>query len=104
MSLKNKLNQLPPNLVRVLARSGTLSLSNKDISRKSGLTPKRVGQISRLTCWGSCTVSEANAFASACGVDLVNQSQTRKYLMRGPSMAHVKKSPSKEYLLALLKL
>lgn len=102
--LIEKLNKLPPNLVRVLARVGSRSLSNKDISLKSGLTVKRVGQISRMRSWVTCTVAEADSFSAACGVDLVNQSNTRKYLMRGPSMAHVKRSPNKEYLLELLKL
>lgn len=102
--LIKKLNQLPPNLVRVLARAGSRSLSNKDISRKSGLTVKRVGQISRMRSWVTCTVAEVDSFSAACGVDLINQSNTRKYLMRGPSMAHVKRSSNKEYLLELLKL
>jgi hypothetical protein len=104
MSLVTKLDKLPPNLVRVLARDGRRSLSNKDISSRSGLTVKRVGQISRMKSWGGLQVSEAAAFTEACGVDLINQSKTRKYLMRGPAMAHLKKANNREYLLSLTKI
>lgn len=104
MSLVTKLDKLPPNLVRVLARNGGKSLSNRDISAKSGLTVKRIGQISRMGSWGGLQVSEAAAFAAACGVDLINQAKTRKYLMRGPAMAHLKKATNREYLLSLTKI
>jgi len=104
MSLVTKLDKLPPNLVRVLARDGRRSLSNKSIAAKSGLTVKRIGQISRMRSWGGLQISEAAAFAEACGVDLVNQAKTRKYLMRGPAMAHLKKATNREYLLSLTKI
>ena len=104
MSLVTKLDKLPPNLVRVLARDGRRSLSNKSIAAKSGLTVKRIGQISRMRSWGGLQISEAAAFAEACGVDLINQAKTRKYLMRGPAMAHLKKATNREYLLSLTKI
>ena len=104
MTLLNKINKLPPNLVRVLARDGRDAMTNKEISDKSGIPVKRVGQISRMKSWDSIQVSEAAAFADACGVDLVNQAKTRKYLMRGPAMAHVKRANNKDYLLSLFKL
>jgi len=104
MSLVLKLDRLPPNLVRVLARDGGRSLSNKDIAAMSGLSVKRIGQISKMKSWGRLQVSEVAAFAAACGVDLVNQSKTRKYLMRGPAMAHLKKANNREYLLSLTKI
>ena len=104
MSLIKKLDKLPPNLVRVIARDGRVALSNKDIADRSGIGVKRVGQISKMTTWRNLQISEAAAFASACGVDLVNQSKTRKYLMRGPAMAHIKKAVNRDYLLSLIKL
>ena len=102
--LTNRLDILPPNLVRVLAREGHRSLTNKELSEMTGLTIRRVGQISRQKSWSACTVSEASAFSKACGVDLVNQSTTTKFLKRGPAMVHVKRSPNRDYLLELLKL
>jgi|TARA_Y100000310_G_scaffold11165_1_gene11749 hypothetical protein len=104
MSLVTKLDKLPPNLVRVLARDGRKSLSNRDIAAKSGLTVKRIGQISRMRSWSGLQISEAASFAEACGVDLINQAKTRKYLMRGPAMAHLKKATNREYLLSLTKI
>ena len=104
MSLVTKLDKLPPNLVRVLARNGRRSLSNRDIAAESGLTVKRIGQISRMRSWGGLQISEAAAFAEACGVDLINQAKTRKYLMRGPAMVHLKKATNREYLLSLTKI
>ena len=82
MSLVLKLDKLPPNLVRLIARDGRKALSNRDIARKSGLSLKRIGQISKMTTWGSLQVGEAGAFADACGVDLINLAKTRKYLMQ----------------------
>ena len=103
MSLILKLDKLPPNLVRLIARDGRKALSNREISNKSGLTLKRVGQISKMNTWSNLQVSEANAFAEACGVDLINQAKTRKYLMRGPAMAHIKKANNRDYLISLTK-
>tara|TARA_Y100000034_G_C6722777_1_gene319838 strand:- start:215 stop:529 length:315 start_codon:yes stop_codon:yes gene_type:complete len=104
MSLVLKLDKLPPNLVRLIARDGRKALSNRDIARKSGLSLKRIGQISKMTTWGSLQVGEAAAFADACGVDLINQAKTRKYLMRGPAMAHLKKASNRDYLISLTKI
>jgi|TARA_Y100000361_G_C11157030_1_gene344806 hypothetical protein len=103
-SLLKKIDKLPPNLVRVLARDGRAALTNKQISERSGIAVKRIGQISKMKTWGGIQVSEAAAFADACGVDLVNQAKTRKYLMRGPAMAHVKGAINRDYLLSLFKL
>lgn len=103
-TLLNKLDRLPPHLVRVLARDRGGAMSNKDIAAKAGLGVKRIGQISRLKSWATLPVVEAAAFADACGVDLLNQAKTRKYLMRGPAMAHVQKATNREYLLSLTKL
>ena len=102
--LLKKLDKLPPNLVRVLARDGNEAMSNRDIASKAGMSTKRIGQISRLKTWATISVGEVDSFAEACGVDVINQSKTRKYLMRGPAMAHVQKANNREYLLSLTKL
>jgi hypothetical protein len=98
------MDKIPPNLCRVLARNGRLAKTNKEISEASGLTLKRVGEISRLTTWAKVDVNHASAFAAACGVDLVNQGQVRKYLLRteGCRMGHIKVSPNRRYLTELL--
>jgi len=81
-------------------------MTNQEISKQSGLTIKRVGEISRLSSWGRVDVEQASRFALACGVDLVHQAKTRKYLLRreGAKMNHIKRSPNKRYLLELLEL
>ena len=94
-------DRLPPYLCRVLARKGGMALTNQDISAISGLTVKRVGEISKLRSWGSVPLAQINAFARACGVDLINQSSVRKYLKRGPKMAHVERAKNKSYLIRL---
>ena len=98
------IDKIPPNLCRVLARNGRLAKTNKEISEASGRTLKRVGEISRLTTWAKVDVNHASAFAAACGVDLVNQGQVRKYLLRneGCRMGHIKVSPNRRYLTELL--
>ena len=98
------LDKLPPYLCRVLARKGRKSLTNQDIADVSKLTVKRVGKISKLKSWGSVPVAQAAAFSKACGINLINQAQARKYLGRGPKMAHVQNSPNKAYLLKLMRL
>lgn len=103
-ALSVHMDKIPPNLCRVLARNGRLAMTNQEISDASGLTLKRVGEISRLTTWAKVDVGQASAFASACGVNLVNQGQVRKYLMRneGCRMGHIKISPNKKYLTEIL--
>tara|TARA_R100000900_G_scaffold84844_4_gene66766 strand:- start:6 stop:374 length:369 start_codon:yes stop_codon:yes gene_type:complete len=104
LNMVKHFDKLPPYLCRVLARKGRKALTNQDISNVSGLTVKRVGEISRLKSWGSVPLAQINAFAKACGVDLINQSNVRKYLKRGPKMAHVNKAKNKSYLIRLMGL
>ena len=100
------LDRIPPNLCRVLARVGRRAMTNQEISDKSGLTIKRVGEISRLSSWGRVEVGQVSSFAEACGVNLVHQAGVRKYLLRseGAKMNHIKMSPNRKYLLELLGL
>lgn len=100
------MDKVPPNLCRVLARKGRKAMTNQEISDASGLTIKRVGEISKLTSWGKVDVGQASAFAAACGVDLIKQGQVRKYLMRkeGCRLVHLEKSPNKKYLTELCRI
>lgn len=102
LNLVKQLDRLPPYLCRVLARKDRKALTNAEVSRISGLTVKRVGEISRLKSWGSVPLSHISAFTRACGVDLLNQSNVRKYLMRGPKMSHVEKAKNRPYLIRLM--
>lgn len=94
------MDKIPPNLCRILARKGRIAMTNKEIADASGLTIKRVGEISRQTSWSKIDVGQASAFAAACGINLINQGQVRKYLMRkeGCRLVHLEKSPNKKYL------
>ena len=104
MALVLKLDKLPPNLVRLIARDGRKALSNRYIARKSGLSLKKIGQISKMKTWADLQEGEAAAFADACGADLITQAKTRKYLMRGPAMAHLKKASNRDYLISLTEI
>jgi len=106
MSLLKHLDRVPPNLCRVLARDEGRALTNRQIAKRSGLSLKRVGEISKKKSWGSVNIRQATEFTEACGVDTVNQWRVRKYLLRreGPKMAHISRAPNKRYLLKLLNL
>ena len=90
------LADFPPNVVRMLARSGNgkaaRRLTHEEVVKSSGLTYARVRTISGLTSWRGVTIEEADAFMGACGVTLANLWRHRAYLRRSLN-PRITKSP-----------
>jgi len=76
------LDKLPPFLCVALARTGTRRKTLREIATASGLNYRKVERISRRLTWASVRIADAAAFAKACGVDLICQSEAREYLAR----------------------
>lgn len=84
-TLLEQLDEMPPKLIRLLARRldrHYQPLTNLDIAKASGLHPKRVAAIGKLESWATLTVSEVDKFRSGCGVTPLNLKWHRAYLKR----------------------
>lgn len=78
-----RLDRLPPCACRLLARKelGKRGKSHMDIANESGLGKSTVAKFSRLTTWRGMKIEDIDAFASACGVNILAPSkQMFKYL------------------------
>jgi hypothetical protein len=75
------LNRQPPAFCRFWARKngGKKPMSHEDIARASGLSSARVRQISVLRTWENLPLRTIEAFAAACGVDLLRPGRIRKF-------------------------
>lgn len=86
-------NQLSPCLVRFLARDNRRLLSLTEISERAHLPVKAVRRIARLYTWDSPPLAASEAFAAACGHDLLRPRRNLQYLMRflrtGRGFAHL---------------
>lgn len=88
--LVKRLNHLPPFLCRIMARKkkGWAPMSIADIAIKSGLTRFKVAKISVLRQWDNVTISDAEKFATGCGVDLLHPGPHKKWL-RESGLVHI---------------
>ena len=84
MRLTERLNRIPPNLCRLLARSahGLRLMTVQEICDRSQLCRMRVIQISKLSSWSSLPVEDVQAFSEACGVNLLAPAEQLKFLRR----------------------
>lgn len=83
------LDKLPPFLCVALARVGYRRKTLREIAADSGLNYRKVERISRRLSWASVKVTDAHAFAAACGVDLICQTEAREYLARQRDQKHI---------------
>lgn len=81
-SLLEHLNQVPPFVARRLAKEKGRWMDADEIARRSGLSTATVMRYSRMPSWASIPVEKAQAFAAACGHDLVFPQKALKYLAR----------------------
>lgn len=85
-SIQDILKAFPPQVVRLLARTGkgssTRRLTHKEVALRSGLSYRRVRDLSGFESWGSVTIADADAFMRGCGVTLRNLWRHRSYLRR----------------------
>lgn len=70
----------PPSLCRLLARNNRRekALTVAQIAAASGLNARTVKRLSNRSSWDGVTVETAFAFASACGVNLMKMSVSRR--------------------------
>lgn len=104
MFQKEKLDNMPPAMVRLIARKPDgrrRPMTNAEIAEASGLDEERVVEISGLTTWDEVPVGEAHAFCSGCGVTYRNYGEHLWYIkrscngMRRP-LAHLRNLPEEE--------
>lgn len=82
-SLLKQLDKMAPFVVYALARSQSRRRQRPrldDLARSAGMSERTFIRIARKFSWGSVKVADVDAFARACGVDLLRQMKTRNYL------------------------
>lgn len=98
-------DQLPPALVRFLARKNYRLLSIKAIARASGLSAYAVECIARLPSWRGLSLENGLAFSKACGHDLLRPRRNLQYvshfLKTGRGFSHLNASQLKQFAKAL---
>lgn len=57
-------------------------MTNLEISHASGLGIRVVKRLSKLTRWDGVTVTVAESFSRACGIDLLRPSEAVDFLRR----------------------
>ena len=77
-----ELNRLPPFVCWMVARRGRHPITQKEISRQTGWSLWKVEKFCGLTSWSGVTISDADLFRSACGIDRKNEYLHQKYLRR----------------------
>lgn len=70
VTLLEKLNQVPPVIMRALAARKGKALSPDEIASKSGLSRSTVQRISSRRTWDGVTIRAACQFSYGCGFDL----------------------------------
>lgn len=85
MTLVEFLDQLPPCIVRLIARKPNRHgqrMSLHEIARASGLSYGAVMRLSLKKTWANVPPATIDRFARTCGVDILRPSRARKYLKR----------------------
>jgi len=104
MFQKEKLDNMPPAMVRLIARKPDgrrRPMTNAEIAEASGLSEDRVKEISMLTTWDDVPVGETYAFCSGCGVTYRNYGEHLWYIKRSYKgmqrpLAHLRNLPDEE--------
>jgi hypothetical protein len=74
MTLLEKLNRIPPCICRLMAKDASgMLMSNDEIRRRTGWGKTRLRRIVSATSFKDITVSEVDAFLSACGLSWSTQ-------------------------------
>lgn len=82
--LLQRLNRFPPNLCRLLARKqrGRLLMTNTDIATVAGMSRALVSKIAAMSSWENVTLSAAQRFSLACGVNLLSPCKQVRFWRR----------------------
>lgn len=76
------LDTFPPSLCRLLARSGGVGLTDKELAQRAGWSVQKVISIGALPSWESVSVGDMAKFMAACGIYPSNIRHHRRYLKR----------------------
>lgn len=80
-----RLNRLPPNVCRLLAREphrAKVPLTTEQIAKRSGLSKQTVLKISKLRSWASVTLQNLERFEFGCGIRPGSEARQLWYLKR----------------------
>lgn len=94
MTILQFADRLTPVEVRLCARVNNVAITTKQISERSGLHPRTVAKISRMTTWATVPIDMADRFIRACGVSLANGKRHREFL-KETKFDHVKRQVKK---------
>lgn len=97
------LNKMPPCLCRILAREDGRALSLAELSERTGIDKSYLSKLSRRDKWDGTKIDTIEAFADACGVDLLHPRRQIDYLKRR-RLSHITKSNNKDYYSKLFNL
>lgn len=74
MTLLQKLDRLPPCIVRIMAKTSDGRLmSNNEIKKRTGWGKSKLRRVSSATSFKNVTVGEVDAFLEACGLQWSSQ-------------------------------
>lgn len=99
MTLLERLNILPPYLMRVLAARYGRALGPDEIARRSGLSRSTIQRTSTRKSWAGIRIDVAIKYAKGCGFELgQNKNALRKLRLVQKngiaSLKHLKVSPN----------
>ena len=96
MTLWQKLDSLPPVVIRLLAKNADGSaMTDEEIMSRSGLPRFVVKHLSFMPDWDEVTVANARLFLEGCDCDLTDPARVRtinRYLRRDPKFTHLRRS------------
>lgn len=109
MRIADKILNLPPIAIRLLARRVTVgshivALTDAEIAQRSGLSAADVKMLSWTVSWDDVTVSKMMKFTRACGVDFENRRSVASAikLLKTSPLAYLRRSPQWESFFKLL--
>lgn len=77
MTLTQKLDRLPPFIVRLLAKSNGRLMTTLELVEKTGFCEGKIKRFSRQTSWATYSVSDVDLFLKACGLSWSTQRRQR---------------------------
>jgi hypothetical protein len=81
-SFLEHVDTVPPYVARRVAGKGDRWIPAEEIAKSSGLSVPTVMRYARMQSWAGIPLARAQAFALACGHDLLRPNKTMKYLSR----------------------
>lgn len=76
-------------------------MTDRELARRSGLSVTTIALMSREKTWNRFAVATVDAFARACGVDLIHPRRQLDYLKRR-KLAHAERNDRAKKLFAMV--